>query len=148
MGVKISTGDWVVVCDGAKALVLENTGDAQDLNLKTREVYEQKHKATHEQGTDAPGRAVNSVGQARSAMEQTDWHDRSEKAFLEELAKKLDRELSAGLFKSVVVCAPPRALGVLRQAYTPALKQAVRAEVDKDFVKVPVHEIEKRLAAA
>ena len=81
-------------------------------------------------------------------MEQTDWHERGEKAFLEELVKKLDRELSAGAFKSAVVCAPPRALGVLRQAYTPALKQAVRAELDKDFVKVPVHEIEKHLAAA
>ncbi len=42
MGVKIDTGEWVVVCDGAKALVLENAGDAQHLNLKTREVYEQK----------------------------------------------------------------------------------------------------------
>ena len=70
MGVKIGTGEWVVVCDGGKALVLENAGDAQDLNLKTREVYEQQNKATREQGTDAPGRAVNSVGQARSAMER------------------------------------------------------------------------------
>ena len=148
MGLKIDTGEWVVVCDGAKALVLENAGDAQDLNLKTREVYEQKNKATHEQGTDAPGRAFNSVGQARSAMGQTDWHERGEKAFLEELVRKLDQELSAGSFKSAVVCAPPRALGVLRQAYTPALKKAVQAELDKDFVRVPVHEIEKHLAAA
>ena len=148
MGMKLDSGEWVVVCDAAKALVLENAGDAQDLNLKTREVYEQKNKATHEQGTDAPGRTVNSVGQARSAMGQTDWHERGEQAFLEELVKKLDQELSAGLFKTAVVCAPPRALGVLRQAYTPALKQAVRAELDKDFVRVPIHEIEKRLAAA
>jgi protein required for attachment to host cells len=148
MAVKIGNGEWVVVCDGAKALVLENAGDMQDPNLKTREVYEQKDKATHELGTDKPGRAVNSVGNTRSAVEQTDWHDRNEQAFLEDLVKKLDRELSAGLFKSLIVCAPPRALGVLRQAYTPALKQAVRQEVDKDFVKVPVHEIEKRLTAA
>ena len=62
MGMKIDTGEWVVVCDGAKALVLENAGDAQDPNLKTREVYEQKSQATHELGTDAPGRAFNSVG--------------------------------------------------------------------------------------
>jgi hypothetical protein len=43
---------------------------------------------------------------------------------------------------------PPRALGVLRSAYSPALKGAVRAEIDKDLVAVPVHEIEKRLTAA
>jgi len=148
MTVRIGIGEWVVVCDGAKALVLENAGDTQDPNLKTREVYEQKDKTTRELGTDKPGRAVNSAGNNRSAVEQTDWHDRNEQAFLEDLVKKLDRELSAGLFKSLIVCAPPRALGVLRRAYTPALKQAVREEVDKDFVKVPVHEIEKRLTAA
>jgi protein required for attachment to host cells len=37
---------------------------------------------------------------------------------------------------------------VLRAAYSPALKGAVRAEIDKDLVAVPVHEIEKRLTAA
>ena len=31
----IHHGEWVVVCDGAKALVLENTGDAKFPNLKT-----------------------------------------------------------------------------------------------------------------
>ena len=30
-------------------------------------------------------------------------------------------------------------------AYSQPLKGAVRAEVDKDFVKMPVHEIEKHL---
>ena len=38
----IHNGEWVVVCDGAKALVLENAGDAKFPNLKTLEVFEQK----------------------------------------------------------------------------------------------------------
>jgi protein required for attachment to host cells len=42
--------------------------------------------------------------------------------------------------------APPRALGVLRHAYSHNLRAALRAEIDKDFVKLPVHEIEKHLA--
>ena len=50
----IHQGEWVVVCDGAKALVLENTGDAKFPNLKTIEVFEQKDLATHELGTDKP----------------------------------------------------------------------------------------------
>ena len=41
----IHRGEWVVVCDGAKALVLENTGDAKFPNLKTVEVFEQKDLA-------------------------------------------------------------------------------------------------------
>jgi protein required for attachment to host cells len=144
----IRNGDWVVVCDGAKALILENAGDTKFPNLKTIEVFEQQDLPTRELGTDVPGRAVNSVGNIRSAMEQTDWHDQAEKAFLVQLAQRLDVAVTAGKPKSLIIVAPPRALGMLRPAYSYALKGAVRAELDKDFVKMPVHEIEKRLSGA
>ena len=144
---RIHSGDWVVVCDGAKALILENAGDGMHPNLKTREVHEQEDAKTHEQGTDAPGRSVNSVGSYRSAMEQTDWHEQDEQRFLTDLAKRLDAAVAKDETRSIIVVAPPRALGVLRQAYTHSLRDAVKAEIDKDFVRLPVHEIEKKLAA-
>jgi protein required for attachment to host cells len=37
---------------------------------------------------------------------------------------------------------------MIRPAYSAALRSAVRAELDKDFVKMPVHEIEKHLTGA
>jgi protein required for attachment to host cells len=144
---KIRSGDWVVVCDGTKALILANAGDGMHSNLKTKEVHEQESAPTHEQGTDAPGRSINSVGNKRSAMEQTDWHAQDEQRFLTELAKRLDTAVTKGETKSIVIVAPPRALGVLRQAYSEGLRAAVKAEIDKDYVKMPVHEIEKKLAA-
>ena len=144
----IQPGEWVIVCDGAKALVLENVGDAKFPNLKTRDVYEQKVLATHEMGTDAPGRSHQSNGHARSAVEQTDWHDQQETTFLTELAHRLEAAVNSHQVKSLIVVAPPRALGVIRQHYGHALKAAVRAELDKDYVKMPVHEIEKHLTAA
>jgi protein required for attachment to host cells len=143
----VRRGDWVVVCDGKKALVLENVGDTKVLNLKTREVYEQPDPKTSEQGTDKPGRSVNSIDSRRSAMEQTDWHDQEEERFLQRLASRLEAEVNAGNVKSVIVVAPPRALGVLRQAYSQNLRNVLRAEIDKDLVRMPVSEIERRLAA-
>jgi protein required for attachment to host cells len=144
-GLLIHSGEWVVVCDGAKALVLENVGDAKFPNLKTLEVFEQKDLATHELGTDKPGRSYSSVGHGRSAVTQTDWHDQSEQTFLTQLAQHLDAAIAAGKVKSLILVAPPRALGMIRPAYSPALRGALRAELDKDFVKLPVPEIEKRL---
>jgi protein required for attachment to host cells len=144
---KIRQGDWIVVCDGKKALVLENIGDDKFLNLRTREVYEHPDPKTRELGTDAPGRALNPPGTPRSAMEQTDWHTQEEERFLRTLADRLDAAVNAGQAKSLFLVAPPRALGVLRQAYSHAPRAALRAEIDKDFVKLPVHEIEKHLAA-
>jgi protein required for attachment to host cells len=144
-GLLIRHGEWVVVCDGAKALILENTGDIKFPNLKTVQVFEQKDLATRELRTDAPGRVINSVGNMRSAVEQTDWHDQSERAFLTQLAHHLDSAISSGRAKSLIVVAPPRALGMIRPAYSHALNSAVRVEVDKDFVKMPVHQIAKHL---
>jgi protein required for attachment to host cells len=112
---KIRQGDWVIVCDGKKALVLENAGDEKFLNLRAREVHEHPDAKTHELGTDAPGRAFSSVGTERSAMEQTDWHEQEEDRFLRKLGDRLDAAVNAGLVKSLIVIAPPRALGVLRQ---------------------------------
>ena len=142
----IQHGEWVVVCDGAKALVLENAGDAKFPNLKTIKVFEQKDLATHDLGTGPPGRAFSPAGHgSRSAVEQTDWHDQAERAFLVQLVKHLDAAITAGKTKSLIVVAPPRALGMIRPAYSHALKSAVRAELDKDLVKQPVHQIEKHL---
>ncbi len=144
----IHEGEWVVVCDGAKALVLENVGDTKFPNLKTVEVLEHKELATHELGSDAPGRAFSPAGHGRSSVEQTDWHDQAERAFLVHLVKHLDAALAAGKTKSLIMVAPPRALGMIRPAYSHALRDAVRAEVDKDLVKLPVHQIEKHLTGA
>jgi protein required for attachment to host cells len=143
---KIDQGDWIVVCDGGKALVLENVGDDKFPSFKTKEVYEQSDPKTSEQGTDAPGRSINSVGEMRSAVEQTDWHDQAERSFLAKLAGRLDAALNGGETKRLIMVAPPRALGIVRQAYTQHLRDALRAEIDKDLVKLPIHEIEKHLA--
>jgi protein required for attachment to host cells len=102
---------------------------------------------THELGEDVPGSNA-SVGRNRSSFEQTDWHDQAERAFLHDLAQRLDAALAAGKIKSLILVAPPRALGMLRPAYSHALKSAVRAELDKDLVKMPVGEIEKHLTGA
>lgn len=144
----IHRDEWVVVCDGAKALVLQNTGDAKFPNLKMREVYEQKDLPTHLLGADRPGRTHSSAGSGSSAVTQTDWHNQAEQAFLTQLAEKLDAAVTAGKMKSIILAASPRALGMIRPAYSHALRAAVRAEVDKDLVKLPIHEIEKHLNAA
>jgi protein required for attachment to host cells len=79
-------------------------------------------------------------------MEQTDWHEQDESRFLRELADHLDAAVKAGETRSLILVAPPRALGTIRQAYSTALRAVLRAEIDKDLVKLPVHEIERHLA--
>ena len=142
----IKPGEWIVVCDGGKALVLENAGDEKFPNLKTRDTFQHDNPKTHEQGADKPGRAQDSMSPSRSSVGQTDWHDQAEQAFLNDLAAHLARAVEAHQVPSIVMVASPRALGMIRPAYTHGLKAAVRAEIPKDLVKLPVYEIEKHLA--
>jgi protein required for attachment to host cells len=144
--IRLPEGIWVVVCDGAKALVLENAGDAEFPKLVTRAADKSFAPPTRELGTAPPTTVHQSVGTARSHAEQTDWHEKAEADFLTELVKRLDAAVMAKTVRRLVVVAPPRALGIMRRAYTDRLRGALEAEVDKDLTAVPVYEIEKRLA--
>jgi protein required for attachment to host cells len=145
--IRIGTGDWIVVCDGGKALILENRGDRLFPNLHTREVHEQPNPSTHAQGSDAPGRVHQSNGGGRSSVEQTDWHDESERSFLKALAERLDLAITSGETSAVTMVASPRALGMIRSDYSAAVRKALHGEIAKDLIKLPVYEIEKQLLA-
>ena len=106
----------VLVGDGQKALFLRNRGDAGRVQLVVEDIFERDNPPTREQGTDRPGRSVASVGVARSAMEEADWHHLEKERFAEELAKALYRyahdnrfeELSSSLRrKCSAICARP-----------------------------------------
>jgi protein required for attachment to host cells len=146
-GLRIDRGEWVVVADGARALILENVGDPFQPDLRTREVYRQDNPKTHELGADQPGRAFNSVDGRRSAMEQTDWHKLEERRFLARLAERLDRAVQSGETRSLVLVAPPTSVGVLREEFSKHVRNALRAQIEKDYVKMPVDEIARHLAA-
>ena len=142
---QIDKGGWVVVCDGAKALVLENAGNRMHPDLHTRQVFEQASLSDRELSADKPGRAISSVGGMRSAVEQVDRHEQDEQRFLTGIAAHLDKAVLAGDTPSLIVVAPPHAIGILRRAYSSHVRQALRAEVEKDFVKLPVKEIQRHL---
>ena len=139
-GLSVRSGEWVVVCDGAKALVLENTGDAKFPNPQDRRGVrtEGAADARARHRCARPRRWLRSGVMLAASVEQTDWHDQAEKAFLTELAVHLDAAVAAGRAKSLIMIAPPRALGMIRPAYSQGLRGAVRAELDKDLVKLPV----------
>lgn len=138
---------WVFLCDGAKALVLENAGDAAHLDLKTIDVAVQPVPPSRALGTDRPGRVHESAGVSRSAVAETDLHAEAEAAFVKEAVGHLEKAAESHSVKHIVVVAPPRALGVLRSAMGASLKARVQGELAKDLMNLPIGEIEKHLTA-
>jgi protein required for attachment to host cells len=137
----------VLVGDGQKALFLRNRGSAQRIDLVVERILEQENPATREQGTDRPGRSIASVGVARSAMEEADWHHLAKERFANEIAKALYHHAHANLFERLIIIAPPRILGKLRKAFHPEVLERIAAEIPKELTSHPVSEIGKLVAA-
>ena len=137
----------VFVGDGRKALFLRNAGDEKFPHLKTERVFVDQNPATHDQGTDKPGRvfAAAAPGSRRSAVEPTDWHELEEHRFARMVAEAFEKLVRERKVKAAVIVAPPRTLAELRQAFHNDVKTRIIAEIDKDFTKHPVYEIEKHL---
>src|SRR5690242_6767791 len=98
-------GDWVLICDSRKALLAVNVGDALTANLQVRKTWEHADLATHEQGTDKPGRAFSGADGERSAVDTTDLHRLEEEHFLAQVASELVGNVSQHQIKELVVVA-------------------------------------------
>ncbi len=145
--VRIPHDTLIFVGDGRKALFLRNAGTPTEPNFVTENVVKQDdNPSTAAQGADRPGRSFASVGSARSAMEQTDWHEIEEQRFAREAADIIARMVRARNIQHVVIAAPPRTLAELRNALADDVRARVIGEVDKDFTRQPVSEIAKHLA--
>jgi len=42
--------------------------------------------------------------------------------------------------------APPKAIGILRRAFSPSVRNVVRHEAEKDYVRMPIYEVEQHLS--
>jgi len=148
MASALRIGTWVVVADGRKGLILRNAGDATIANLKLIEqVDSPRIPRTSDMGTDKPGRSVDSGSGRRSAVEQTDWHERAEQEHARAVAASIERHCQAGEMGRLIVVAPPKTLAVLRDTFSPEVKHAIVDEIAKDLTKHPIHEIERLIGA-
>lgn len=141
---KIPRHAIIVVCDASKGLLFVNQGDEDLPDLRITDTIEaDANPITAEQGTDRPGRATS--GSHRSAMDQTDWHQRAEADFAARVA-----EWSGGHHRdqpqaAVILVAPPQMLGDLRKQLPAEMAAKIIDEIAKDLVKLPTDQIERAL---
>jgi protein required for attachment to host cells len=145
--VRFPMGSLFLICDGSKALMFRNAGDEQAINLKAVEVRTEPHGQSRDIGTDRPGRGANSATGKRTALGENDLHDEAETAFIKETARGFDALVRADKARAVAIIAPPRALGVLRDALDAKTRGVTRMELAKDWVRLPTPDIEANLQA-
>jgi protein required for attachment to host cells len=126
-------GATVLALDGGRMRLFRNRGQPTRIDLETLDAAELDNPRTHVLGARPPGRSFESGSPSRSAHETTDRHQQREDRFCR---GALDTALAAvGDGGDLVLIAPPRVLGDLREhcRHHPA--------------KVTMHEIGKDLTA-
>ncbi|MBD9572991.1 host attachment protein [Ensifer adhaerens] len=139
---KIPHDCWILACDGGRALLMRNNGDVERLNLVVMDSFVNLEAPTRMLGSDREGRVYQSVGGARSKVEQTDLHQQAEDRFVSSLARRMSSLAHEKKMTILVLVAPPRVLGQLRRQLDTHTRSVVSAELAKDLVKFDVADIE------
>jgi len=137
---------WILVADGARARILENEGPGTGLAPALNFNFAASHAPTRDYGADKPGRGQSPGGGHHAKPPKVDWHCFEKHLFVKDVAKALEGALSDSAFDELVLVAPPKILGELRQALAEPVRSCVSGEVGKDLTHLTVHEMGEHLA--
>lgn len=125
----------VVVADGAKAILLRNTGTGSDLSLT-------EEKRVTPKSLSAEG----SQGPSGSRPEDQTIKQTAEATFAKQLADALYAMRHKGDFKQLVLIADPQTLGQMRECLHKEVEASMVFSLSKDYTNQSVAEIQKALS--
>ena len=142
---------WVLVCDASRARVFAARRSAEDgFHLRLLREFENPagRARVSDLVSDRPGRVrQSSTGATPSMAAQHDAAEVESDRFAHDLGRHLEQGFDAHDFERVVLVAPPRFLGVLRQKLSDPVARAVRLSLDKDFTMLEERDLEQRMEA-
>lgn len=138
---------WVLLVDGQRARLLQTNGRGTPLIQATDHEFIGNAEPSRDIASDRPGRGHDRAGQGRHAMDpSTDPHRYEKKRFVRLVVDELEERRKKNEFERLVIVAPPQALGDIRAEMSDGLKDMVKAELNKDLTKIPVHDLPEHLA--
>jgi protein required for attachment to host cells len=148
----------VLVADGRKMLFFRNHGDENQIDLRTEAHDEREDAKDSEMKTDLAGSAAHGAGVggrgigaqggghvSRPAFEETDYHQQEEDKWVKEAAEELKKRALRNDYDSLVIIAPPKALGVLRKELHKEVEKRIILTLNKEMTDRPLPDIENLL---
>lgn len=125
----------IVVADGAKAILLRNTGTGSELALKEEKRLTPKSLS-----------AEGSQGPSGSRPGDQTIHQTEEATFAKQLADALYAMRHKGDYKQLVLIADPQTLGQMRECLHKEVEASMAFTLSKDYTNQSVADIEKALS--
>ncbi|MEJ2061306.1 MAG: host attachment protein [Gammaproteobacteria bacterium] len=137
---------WILVADASRARVFR--AESPTGGLIEIEDFTHPEARSHDQEltSDLPGRAFDSMGANRHAMEQQTEPKKEEAlVFARELGARLEAACESGDYDKLYVIAAPAFLGMLRDALGKGTRGVVAQELDKDLTWQTAEEVRGHL---
>lgn len=140
------TMTWILVANRAQARLFESPGPGKGPRLVREIEHPEGRLATHELGSERPGRSYDSHGPGRHAMGKE--HDAAEQTairFAKRLSLLLEEGRTRNQFTKLVLVAEPRFLGQLRDALSRETATRLAASLDKDLPGIGAQDLARHL---
>ncbi len=137
---------WILVADHQHARVFANEGPGKGVRQVDDPVLDTHLKASRELEAHEPDTGFSAKDGIRHGIEpHKDPHREAGRRFLGEAVAAVEAAERTSAFDRLVLVAPPRALGELRQMMPEKLAGRVTGELDKDLTKADAGELAKHL---
>jgi len=140
---------WIVVADGSRARFYRVADDARSIAATEARLESARARGKAEDlVTDRAGRAFDSAGEGRHAMEpETTPQEREKERFQTRVARAMRDALAEGEVERFVLVAEPGTLGALRDELHDRVRERVVAELDKDHTETPLDKLFEQVRA-
>jgi protein required for attachment to host cells len=136
---------WIVVADGAHASFYVNKGPGKGVQEAGFPAIVGMHEPTRDINADRPGR-MQTVGAPRHAFDSpSDPHREQKRVFAKDVAAFLKQQALKNAYDRLVLVAPAKTLGDLRDALDSHVTERVTKEVPKDITHFNARDLSEHL---
>lgn len=140
------TKTWVVTAESSRAKIFAVENRISPLREVDDMAHDEGRERDQDMVSDRPGRAFDSTGEHRHAMErQVDPKRHEVELFAKRVADRLDQARTKGDCDQIVLIAAPEFLGVLRQQLNANTAKLVSKTIDKNLVQKTEAELRRYL---
>ena len=136
---------WIVVADGQRARFFHHAGIGKGLGAAMNHDMAQSLVPNRERERDEPGRKAD-AGHGGSRVEPSvDYHEFDKERFANDVSRVLNKARAENQYDRLVLVAPPKTLGYLREELDKHTRDLVYGELHKDLTHQREDQILKHL---
>jgi protein required for attachment to host cells len=140
---------WILIADGARAKVYQNNGPGTGLRETGLPEMVGSHEPSRDINADRSGRMQSAPGGTMHQMDySSDPHREQKRVFAKDVADFLMLKERENAFDDLVIVAPAKTLGDLREVLDKSVASHVKMEIAKDLTQFSAQELPKHLSDA